>query len=75
MIAADHIRRAILIMAKKKGPGNPFPLSEVARELDFANWEEVMEPVELVAEVLVMQGYLEKKGEDVALVMGKEKLI
>ncbi len=75
MIAADQIRKAILATAKKKGAGNPFPLSQVARELDFANWEEVMEPVELVAEVLVMQGYLEKKGDQVVLVIGKEKLI
>ncbi|MEJ2003560.1 MAG: DUF3253 domain-containing protein [Cyclobacteriaceae bacterium] len=75
MIAADQIRMAILSVARKKGAGNPFPLSQVARELDLANWEELMEPVELVAEVLVLQGYLERKGDNVVLVMGKEKLI
>jgi len=75
MIAADQIRSAILALAKKKGPGNPFSLSQVARELDLANWEELMESVELVGEVLVLQGYLERKEEQVVLVMGKEKLI
>ena len=74
MIDAEKIKNAILELGRKKGQGVPFALEDVARELDFANWEELMEPVTLVAEVLVMQGILEKKGELFSLVVGKEKL-
>ena len=60
-------------MGKRKGLNTPFPLSDVARELDAENWEELMEPVNLVAEVLIMQGYISREGEFIALRVGKEK--
>ena len=74
MIDAEQIRKAILDMAKIKGPYTPFALSEVAKELDLENWEEVMEPVNLVAEVLILQGYLLKEGEYVILSASAGKL-
>ncbi|WP_225699320.1 hypothetical protein [Fulvivirga sedimenti] len=60
-------------MGKRKGLNSPFPLSDVAKELDPVNWEELMEPVNLVAEVLIMQGYIKKEGDFIALMVGKEK--
>ncbi len=73
MIAADEIKTAILEMGKKKGLNTPFPLSDVAKELDPENWEELMEPVNLVSEVLIMQGYISKDGDLIALMVGKER--
>jgi hypothetical protein len=73
MIAADQIKSAILEMGKRRGLNMPFLLSDVARELDPVNWDELMEPVNLVAEVLIMQGYISRDGEFVSLMVGKEK--
>ncbi len=66
MIAADKIKAFILNMARSRGD-NFFTAEEVARQLDPEQWEQLMEPVNLVAEVLVMQGVLEKRGLNLKL--------
>jgi hypothetical protein len=73
MIAADQIRATIFMVGRRHGQYNPFPLSDVAKELDLLNWEELMESVNLVAEVLILQGHLEKKGDQVMLVVGEKQ--
>ncbi len=66
MIAADKIKVFMLEMAKERAD-NFFTTEEVARRLDPEQWELLMEPVNLVAEVLVMQGILEKRGVNLKL--------
>jgi hypothetical protein len=66
MIAADRIKAYILDLAKSRGD-KFFTTEEVARNLDPEQWELIMEPVNLVAEVLVMQGLLEKRGANLKL--------
>lgn len=66
MIAADKIKEFIMDMAKSRAD-KFFTTEEVARKLDPEQWEQLMEPVNLVAEVLVMQGILEKRGQNFKL--------
>lgn len=66
MIAADKIKTFILDLAKERGD-KLFTTEEVARRLDPEQWEQLMEPVNLVAEVLVMQSILEKRGSNLKL--------
>ena len=66
MIAADKIKTFILDMAKERGD-KFFTTEEVARRLDPEQWEQLMEPVNLVAEVMVMQSILEKRGSNLKL--------
>ncbi len=66
MIAADKIKTFILDLAKERGD-KLFTTEEVARRLDPEQWEQLMEPVNLVAEVLVMQSILEKRGSNFKL--------
>ncbi len=64
MVDAEIIRYTIEQIGKSK-MGESFELSEVAKEISFANWEELMEPVQLVADVMVQQGKLELKGSEI----------
>jgi hypothetical protein len=66
MIAADKIKAFILDMAKSR-KDQFFTPEEVARKLDPVQWEQLMESVNLVAEVMVMQGLLEKRGINLKL--------
>lgn len=66
MIAADKIKAFILDMARSRGD-QFFTPEEVARKLDPEQWEQLMESVNLVAEVMVMQGLLEKRGINLKL--------
>ncbi len=64
MVDAEIIRYTIEQIGKSK-MGESFELSEVAKEISFANWEELMEPVQLVADVMVQQGKLELNGSEI----------
>lgn len=65
MVDADTIKRTIEELGRI---GEPFRLSEVAQILDLANWEEIMEPIQLVAEVMVQQGVLHMENDEVTYV-------
>ncbi len=72
MVDADQIKRAIEKIGRKN-TGSPFELSEVAKELDLANWEEIMERIRLVAEVMVSQGLMRMEDDQITYV-GSSKL-
>jgi hypothetical protein len=72
MVDADQIKRAIEKIGSKH-TGKPFELSEVAKELDLANWEEIMERIRLVAEVLESQGLIRLEDDKITYV-GSSKL-
>jgi hypothetical protein len=64
MVDADEIKRTIIELGKMSH-GKPFDLSDVAKQLDLANWEEIMERIRLVAEVMAGQGLIQLKNDQV----------
>lgn len=62
MVDAKTIKQTILTLGNQR-KGAPVTLAEVAKTLDLANWEEIIESVRLVAEVMELQGIITVKAD------------
>lgn len=67
MVDADQIKQSIEKLGSRN-TGKSFTLSDVAKDLDFANWEEIMERIRLVAEVMESQGLVSLEGEKITYI-------
>ena len=58
LVFANDIRKAILTLADKRGPGISFYPVEVAKRLDPENWQALIDQVHLVADSLIQEGQI-----------------
>lgn len=58
MVFANDIRKAILNLALKRGPGNLFYPVEIAKRVDPENWQSLIDQVHLVADSLISEGQI-----------------
>ncbi|MBL0742049.1 DUF3253 domain-containing protein [Chryseolinea lacunae] len=61
MIFAEDIRKTILKLADECGSTKTFGPPDVARAIDAKNWQQLLEQVKLVANVLINEGKIVTK--------------